>query len=167
MKTVLHCIHQNTKIANDSYIDNQTVVDNNNDSVSGSPFSSDGFENEMSMKSHNPFMTTQSTVVPNPTELFMNVKNAGSRYDVFRNEFDNQNTPIHAETNIIEQSVKQKTEVSPELFKDFAIAAFNEFKFDTKSSLVHEFSNKLAEQNKNGRQTTNNTSNKVINNKVK
>lgn len=165
--------HQETNLSkNDSNNDNKAVVDNV--PVSAPSFQSNGFEIDMSMpdqKSHNPFITTtqQSTVVPNPTEIFMNVKNTNTmnRYDIFRNELDNHITPILTETNVNEQSVKQKTEVNPELFKDFALAAFNEFKFDSKSSLVHEFSNKLAEQNKNGRQTTNNSSNKVINNKVK
>lgn len=144
----------------ESLNDKKSFVD-----MSAPSFQSNGFENDSS----NPFIAQNNKIIPNQTEMILNVKNASSnRYDVFRNEVDEKNSSIN--TELIERNqVTQKTvEVSQELFKDFAVAAFKEFKVENKSSLVHEFSNKLAEQKKNARQTTNiTTTNVVINNKVK
>lgn len=133
-------------------------------------FQSNNIENDMSMQdqtSRNPFIAQHNKIIPNQTEMILNVKNSSSnRYDAFRNEID-----TNINTELIEQKLPQNktVEVSPELFKDFAVAAFKEFKVENKSSLVHEFSNKLAEQKKNARQTTTipTTNMMVINNKVK
>lgn len=66
-----------------------------------------------------------------------------NKYDVFKNEM------VNAEPSVVQQqpTVKPKADVNPDLFKDFAIAAFGEFKVDkTSTSMVHEFSNKLSDQ---------------------
>lgn len=79
-----------------------------------------------------------------------------NRYDVFKNEMNGSDVSASPP----QQNVKAKTDVNPDLFKDFAIAAFSEFKVDKTSSMIHEFSNKLSDQKNlhNGQHVT-----KVIN----
>ena len=102
----------------------------------------------------NPFLASgdspkkSSKLFQKSSEMMMSTKT--NRYDVFKNEAVNGHEPNASPP----QNTKSKTEVNPDLFKDFAIAAFSEFKVDKKSSMNHEFSNKLSEQKnlKNGHQ---------------
>lgn len=70
-----------------------------------------------------------------------------NKYDVFKNEM----VKGQEASAIQHASPKAKAEVNPDLFKDFAVAAFSEFKVE-KTPLIHEFSNKLSGQ-KNLQQT--------------
>lgn len=103
----------------------------------------------------NPFLAQTESPKKSPSKLFqksseMMMTSKNNKYDVFKNEAVNGNE-VDAP---MPQNTKTKTEVNPDLFKDFAIAAFSEFKVDKKSSVNHEFSNKLSEQKnlKNGHQ---------------
>lgn len=98
--------------------------------------------------SRNPFLAqTESPKKPSKlfqksSEIMMGTKN--NKYDVFKNEMVNgQEVPVALQQ---QQQAKPKTEANPDLFKDFAIAAFSEFKVDKTSSMIHEFSNRLSDQ---------------------
>lgn len=105
--------------------------------------------NEFSSKSdspRNPFLAPSespkkpSKLFQKSSEMMMGAKN--NKYDVFKNELvKGQEVPAAPQ-----QQAKPKTEVNPDLFKDFAVAAFSEFKVDKTSSMIHEFSNRLADQ---------------------
>lgn len=96
--------------------------------------------------SRNPFLgqnespKKSSKLFQKSSEIMMGAKN--NKYDVFKNEAVNGQEVQAA----LPQSTKAKTEVNPDLFKDFAIAAFSEFRVDKKLPMNHEFSNKLSEQ---------------------
>lgn len=97
--------------------------------------------------SRNPFLAqTESPKKPSKlfqksSEIMMGTKI--NKYDVFKNEMVNgQEVPVASQ----QQQAKPKTEANPDLFKDFAIAAFSEFKVDKTSSMIHEFSNRLSDQ---------------------
>lgn len=97
--------------------------------------------------SRNPFLIQSDApkkpstkLFPKPSDMIMGSKN--NKYDVFKNEI----TSGKEEPAAPMPSAKQNAEVNPDLFKDFAIAAFSEFKVDKKSSLIHEFSNRLSDQ---------------------
>lgn len=101
----------------------------------------------------NPFLAQNdspkksSKLFQKSSEIMMQKNN---KYDVFKNEGVNgQDMP-----SVPVQNNKPKTEANPDMFKDFAIAAFSEFKVDKTSSMIHEFSNKLSDQKnlKNGHQ---------------
>lgn len=97
--------------------------------------------------SRNPFLAASespkkpSKIFQKSSEMMMGAKN--NKYDVFKNEIvSGQEVPVAQQ----QQQPKPKTEANPDLFKDFAIAAFSEFKVDKTSSMIHEFSNKLSDQ---------------------
>lgn len=92
----------------------------------------------------NPFLAaSEPPKKPSSTNLFqksseMMMASKSNRYDVFKNELvAGREEPV---------VVQPKTDVNPDLFKDFAAAAFSEFKVEKTSSLVHEFSNRLSDQ---------------------
>lgn len=109
-------------------------------------FNSENIPNEFNHQNDsakNPFLDSDSPkknsskLFQKPAEMFMATKL--NRYDVFKNNDQD-------ETNDEKEKEKPKTETSQDPFKDFAIAAFSEFKIDKSSSsnsLIHEFSNKL------------------------
>lgn len=66
-----------------------------------------------------------------------------TRYDVFKNEMV-ATGQVHVPVTV-QPPAKTKTDANPDAFKDFAVAAFSEFKVD-KSPLIHEFSNRLSGQ---------------------
>jgi hypothetical protein len=111
---------------------------------------SDKVDNEFTSKSdssRNPFLAqTESPKKPSkmfqkPTDMMIGSKN--NKYDVFKNEMVDGPKLIQASP---QTNTKSKTDANPDLFKDFAIAAFGEFKIDKTSSMIHEFSNKLSDQ---------------------
>lgn len=112
--------------------------------------------------SRNPFLAQSDSPKKPSTKLFhksseMMMASRSNKYDVFKNEkLDGSDVA----SSPPQPTVKSKAEVNPDLFKDFALAAFSEFKVDKTSSMMHEFSNKLSEQKNihNGRRVT-----KVIN----
>lgn len=89
---------------------------------------------------------------PKPAEMFMSTKN--NRYDVFKDDFaSNGLESVSKAASAATEVHEKKTEMSQDPFKDFAVAAFSEFKVDKSSSSLHEFSNKLFQQpNSNGHQ---------------
>lgn len=105
----------------------------------------------------NPFFgastTTPSKESPNKRSLFqksseMMMVTKSNRYDVFKNEL--ATSPFSGQIQepappAIPHMIASKTD--PDLFKDFAVAAFKEFKIDKtqSSSSLHEFSNKLSD----------------------
>lgn len=98
--------------------------------------------------SRNPFLAQSESPKKSSSKLFqksseMMQSTKSNKYDVFKNE----NAFIQEiQASPPKNSNKPKTEVNPDLFKDFAIAAFSEFKVDKKTSMNNEFSNKLSEQ---------------------
>jgi hypothetical protein len=100
--------------------------------------------------SRNPFLLQNDAPKKSSTKLFQKSSDMmmgggkGSKYDVFKNEMV-VNGQVNVPTPVQQQTIKTKTEASPDLFKDFAIAAFSEFKVE-KTSMIHEFSNKLTDQ---------------------
>lgn len=98
--------------------------------------------------SRNPFLA-QSESPKKSAKLFhkssekMMMATRSNKYDVFKNEWANGSD---VSTSPPQQNAKAKTDVNPDLFKDFAIAAFSEFKVDKTSTMIHEFSNRLSDQ---------------------
>lgn len=100
--------------------------------------------------SRNPFLLQNDAPKKSSTKLFqkssemMMGNGKGNKYDVFKNEI-----VVNGQVNALpvhqQQQIKSKTEANPDLFKDFAVAAFSEFKID-KSPMIHEFSNRLSDQ---------------------
>lgn len=105
--------------------------------------------------SRNPFLLQNDAPKKSSTKLFqkssemMMGSGKGNKYDVFKNEMvvngQVNASPVQQQQ---QQQIKSKTEANPDLFKDFAVAAFSEFKIE-KSPMIHEFSNRLSDQ-KNG-----------------
>lgn len=122
-------------------------------------FQANGFDDDLSQKhelgnefstksesSRNPFLV-QNESPKKPSKLFqksseMMMATKSNKYDVFKNEMVKGQEDEAAQQKVTK---KAKTEVNPDLFKDFAIAAFSEFKVE-KTPLIHEFSNKLSDQ---------------------
>lgn len=99
--------------------------------------------------SRNPFLAPSespkkpSKLFQKSSEMMMGAKN--NKYDVFKNEIvKGAEVPLPPQPQ--QQQSKAKIDVNPDLFKDFAVAAFSEFKVDKTSSMIHEFSNKLSDQ---------------------
>lgn len=97
--------------------------------------------------SRNPFLATSDSpkkaakLFTKSSEMMMVNKN--NKYDVFKNEIVKRpEVPVPPQ----QANTKAKTDANPDLFKDFAIAAFGEFKVDKTSSMIHEFSNRLSDQ---------------------
>lgn len=93
----------------------------------------------------NPFLA-QSESPKKSSKLFeksseMMMATKSNKYDVFKNELVNGQAILPA----TQPPPSTKTEVNPDLFKDFAIKAFSEFKVE-KTPLIHEFSNRLSDQ---------------------
>jgi hypothetical protein len=97
--------------------------------------------------SRNPFIVANNESPKKSSNLFqksseMMMATKSNKYDVFKNEIvSGREEPV-----VQQASLKAKTEVNPDLFKDFALAAFGEFKVDKTSTMIHEFSNKLSDQ---------------------
>jgi hypothetical protein len=91
--------------------------------------------------SQNPFLD-QTETPKKSLKMMMNAKN--TKYDVFKNEMGNRMEMPAA--LLSPQQSKAKTEANPDLFKDFAIAAFSEFKVDKTPSMIHEVFNKFSDQ---------------------
>jgi hypothetical protein len=121
-------------------------------------FQANGFEDDLSDKvdsefpandsSRNPFLIqneapkkSSSNLSQKSSEMMMG-SGKSTKYDVFKNEIV-VNGQSQAPVKV--QPTSKKTETNPDAFKDFAIAAFSEFKVD-KSPLIHEFSNRLSDQ---------------------
>lgn len=111
-------------------------------------FDSD-FQRAAKDSARNPFLAQTQSESPkkSPVKLFQKTEmimttSKGNKYDVFKNE------AVHAKDAPLAPppSTKVKTDVNPDLFKDFAVAAFSEFKVDKTSSMIHEFSNRLSDQ---------------------
>lgn len=131
---------------------------NNVKNLSALSFQTNGFEDDMSDKvdseftsndtSRNPFLikndapkkTSATNLFQKSSEMMMG-SGKSTKYDVFKNEMV-VNGQSHPPVTV--QPTK-KTETNPDAFKDFAIAAFSEFKVD-KSPLINEFSNRLSDQ---------------------
>lgn len=109
--------------------------------------SSDEFSDfsEISHSAKNPFLeppapesplkkssTSPAKLFHNTAEIIMASKN--NRYDVFKNDKSNNNV-IETEEIVVKKAIDDP-------FKDFAKAAFSEFKVD--KMMGHEFSNKLS-----------------------
>jgi hypothetical protein len=125
-------------------------MDHFDDSIS-SEIQSNGFESS----AKNPFLdspkkSAATKLFSKPsTDMFMPTKN--NRYDVFKDEFVSNGHESVAKPAEMRETKTEMSSQDP--FKDFAVAAFSEFKVE-KSSL-HEFSNKLFQQpNSNGHQRT-------------
>lgn len=132
---------------------------NNVKNLSALSFQTNRFEDDLSGKVDNEFQPNDSAKNPfliqneSPKKLssslfhksseMMMGSGKSSKYDVFKNEIV-VNGQVQAPVTV-QQTNKSKTEASPDAFKDFAIAAFSEFKVD-KTSLIHEFSNRLSDQ---------------------
>jgi len=72
---------------------------------------------------------------------------SGNRYDVFKNEAFNGGFEVQQkQPPQQQQQQKAETAANPDLFKDFATAAFNEFKVDRPHASTHEFSNKMSDK---------------------
>jgi hypothetical protein len=107
--------------------------------------------------SRNPFLLQNDAPKKSSTKLFqkstdmMMSGGKSSKYDVFKNEMGQVNGQVNVPVMMQQQQqqqqqiIKSKTDANPDLFKDFAIAAFSEFKIE-KSPMIHEFSNKLSDQ---------------------
>lgn len=134
---------------------------NNVKDLSALSFQMNRFEDDVSDKvdsefpsnsdsSRNPFLLQNDSPKKSSTKLFhkstemMMGGGKGNKYDVFKNEMV-VNGQANAPMPVQQQNIKSKTEASPDLFKDFAIAAFSEFKVE-KSPMIHEFSNRLSDQ---------------------
>lgn len=107
-------------------------------------FDSTDFQSKDSTR--NPFLAQSESAKKSPVKMFakpeMILATKGNKYDVFKNEAVNaMEVPL-----VPPASTKARTDVNPDLFKDFAVAAFSEFKVDKKSSMIHEFSNRLSDQ---------------------
>lgn len=116
--------------------------DDLSDSIDSSrefPSKTDSYRNPFIAQSESPKKSTK--LFHKSSEKMMATRN--NKYDVFKNEMVN-GSDVSASPP--QQTVKAKTDVNPDLFKDFAIAAFSEFKVDKTSSMIHEFSNKLSDQ---------------------
>lgn len=115
----------------------------------GSEFSSksDSARNPFMVASESPKKQASTNLFQKSSEMMMATKN--NRYDVFKNEL-----VAGREEPVVVVAAKVPTDVNPDLFKDFAAAAFSEFKVEKTSSLVHEFSNRLSDQkhHRNGHQ---------------
>lgn len=107
-------------------------------------FDSTDFQSKDSTR--NPFLAQNESPKKSPAKLFQKpeliMATKGNKYDVFKNEAANaKESPLAPPP-----STKGKTDANPDLFKDFAVAAFSEFKVDKTSSMIHEFSNRLSDQ---------------------
>lgn len=106
----------------------------------GNEFAADSSRNPFLAQSESPGKKS-SKLFQKSSEMMTVTKN--NKYDVFKNELANgQEVPVPGPL----PAIKTKTEANPDLFKDFAIAAFSEFKVDKTSSMIHEFSNRLSDQ---------------------
>lgn len=115
------------------------------DAINEFPSKTDSQRNPFIAQNESP--KKSSKLFQKSSEMMMPKNN---KYDVFKNEGVNGQAMPPAPV----QNTKLKTEANPDMFKDFAIAAFSEFKVDKTSSMIHEFSNKLSDQKniKNGHQ---------------
>lgn len=129
---------------------------NNVKNHSALSFQSNGFEDDSSTNldsefpsndsSRNPFLIQNDAPKKSPSNLFQKSSEMmmgggkATKYDVFKNEI-----VVNGQSHVSVQPTPKKTETNPDAFKDFAIAAFSEFKVE-KSPLIHEFSNRLSDQ---------------------
>lgn len=137
---------------------------NNVKDLSALSFQMNRFEDDLSDKvggefpsnsdsSRNPFLLQNDAPKKSSTKLFQKSSEMmmgggkGNKYDVFKNEMVVNGGQVNAPMPVQQQNIKSKTEANPDLFKDFAIAAFSEFKVE-KSTMIHEFSNRLSDQRK-------------------
>jgi hypothetical protein len=113
--------------------------DSFSDAGSEFPAKSDSALNPFLAASDSPKKPSSTNLFQKSSEMMMATKS--NRYDVFKNEL-----VAGREEPVVVQTAKPKTDANPDLFKDFAAAAFSEFKVEKTSSLVHEFSNRLSDQ---------------------
>jgi hypothetical protein len=128
-------------------------MDHFDDSI-GSEIQSNDFDSAKNPFLDSPKKASTKLPFPKPADMFMSSK--GNRYDVFKDEFvsnghENGAIKMSSSAPAAAEVHEKKTEMSQDPFKDFAAAAFSEFKVDKSSSSLHEFSNKLFQQpNSNG-----------------
>lgn len=133
---------------------------NNVKDLSALSFQMNRFEDDLSDKvdgefpsdsdsSRNPFLLQNDAPKKPPAKLFQKSSDMmgggkNNKYDVFKNEMV-ANGQVNAPVPVQQQNIKSKTDANPDLFKDFAVAAFSEFKME-RTSMIHEFSNRLSGQ---------------------
>lgn len=107
-------------------------------------FGSNDFQSKDSTR--NPFLVQKESPKKSTVKLFqkseMILTAKSNKYDVFKNEAVNAKEVLL----VPPPSNKAKNDDNTDLFKDFAVAAFSEFKVDKTSSMIHEFSNRLSDQ---------------------